>query len=976
MNDLHARRFGPCFRRLLAVAVLCCAAACGSGSPAEPDQTPSGDVVPGDESGEAGLPDDDVSSQDGTGTDLPDAPGPGDDSFPEGDGDVATDAPVQTDGIAADDGMGADQPDAAGPDDGSLPDGAGDAAADAPAPGDGIPADDGTGADQPDEAGLDDGASADEAGHDTGDAPVPGDGLASDDGTGADSPDGPGLDDGSSADGSGDVAEDAPAPTDGTAADDGAGFDLPDAPSPDVVADLPRETSDLPAGIEAIDRALDAAFLEPNRGFTLRMVTPLLDAVPADSPGEEQQPWIIRSELKLASGRTIQMDVRSSAYAAIYDIPGYDENYLYVSTGSDVVDGRYTYAASVTQTLSTTAWMKSTGVDTISGHYFWVTVYRSGYFGGDAYVVCPVMAGSSGASSAMQVHFEPGTLEPGQPLGLMVNTYLTEDRTTIATLSGVRAYHEACYCYDASPYGYSQRACTDADIDHLPGMPQAVEPENGREGVATSAVLRWSSTGDADGGAVTYDVFFGTDNPPATRVLAGTTDTAWTPTLAPDTTYYWRVRVRDDEGNEVEAPVWTFNTDKTLPVLAPHTYLIVVDKRLKGQVDAELDQYVQDILQEGAEVPAVRWWMPGGHQQLKALIRASRDRWGIRGVFLVGDLPSAWYEQDSDFGEPVGVLHEEFPTELYFQELDGDWADADGNGIYDGHPGIDLDIFSARLVGGADRIRAYLDRVHRYRVNGSFFAQRNFFSFVDDDWNGSRSLGYADPETTGNTWDLGSIYGSRYVRREWSDETGRQDYLDVMSRDGGAEFVYQWIHSDPQSIYFDDNFSPNPQNLLTLEELVAREVQGSFYNLFDCSISRYTEPDGNMATEYVHGEKGLATVGSTKTGGIFNPGVLHRALRDGGGFGEALRLWFNDTWGYRYSYGFDEEFFDGWWLGMMVQGDPLLRLTSAPQASVLQTAPPRERYSPDQLRRLNDILRRQAQSARVHGYVDSIRRRP
>lgn len=56
----------------------------------------------------------------------------------------------------------------------------------------------------------------------------------------------------------------------------------------------------------------------------------------------------------------------------------------------------------------------------------------------------------------------------------------------------------------------------------------------------------------------------------------------------------------------------------------------------------------------------MRYWLPGGHEVLKSLIRASRDRWGIRGVFLIGDLPSAWFEQVTDFGEPVGVMAEEF----------------------------------------------------------------------------------------------------------------------------------------------------------------------------------------------------------------------------------------------------------------------------------------------------------------------------
>jgi len=85
----------------------------------------------------------------------------------------------------------------------------------------------------------------------------------------------------------------------------------------------------------------------------------------------------------------------------------------------------------------------------------------------------------------------------------------------------------------------------------------------------------------------------------------------------------------------------------------------------------------------------------------------------------------------------------------------------------------------------------------------------------------------------------------------------------------------------------------------------------------------YTEPDGNLASDYVLGKKGLAAVGGTKTGGIFNAEVLHGALADAIGIGEALRWWFQDTRTFRQHYGFDDVFFDGWWLGMMVQGAPL-----------------------------------------------------
>jgi hypothetical protein len=744
----------------------------------------------------------------------------------------------------------------------------------------------------------------------------------------------------------------------------------------DAAADVPVE---LPSQIAVIDNALDPAFMQPNKGLTFKIIAPYLASIPDSELTADQKSWVLESELILRSGKTVAFSQKESAFIAEYPLPEeYNDSYVFINADSALIDDRYSYNLNVYPMLSTFSWMKANQVDSVSGDYFSFIIYRSGYFNPTTYVTCPVMTGTSNSSSEMYVHFDEDTLTPGQPLGIMLNSYVTDDRKAIAELSGVAAFHDACYCYDVAADSYSPRACTLDDMDQLPGMPQAVAPQDGAEGVSaqpTDTVLQWTSSGDADGGNVTYDVYFGTDNPPANKVLTGSTATSWAPPVAADTTYFWRVEVTDDEGNTVVGPNWTFNTDADVPVLENHNYLVIVDKRLQGLLDTEIEQYVWDVTAEGQFTPAVRYWMPGSHQKLKEIIKESYDNSenGLLGIFLIGDLPGAWYEQDSDFGGDIGIMHEEFPTELYFQDMDGVWTDSDGNGMFDGHPEITLELFSSRLVGDVEEIRAYLNRIHDYRVNGSFFETRRFFSFVDDDWNGANATGTQDPYYTGQTWGLSDIYGSEYIRREWSDNTSKQDYLDVMATGGGAEFVYQWIHSDPQRIYFDDNFSPNPDNILGIDELVSMKMQGSFYNLFDCSISRYTEPDGNMASQYLFGDKGLATIGSTKTGGIFNPEVLHMAILEGQGFGEALRLWFNDTWTNRADYGFDIVFFDGWWLGMMNQGDPLIKLDTTGTSLVNRSLEMPRSFSPEQLHRLNRIMYRRGMSTKVGSYSDYLR---
>ncbi|HPV03704.1 MAG TPA: hypothetical protein PLC24_03980 [Myxococcota bacterium] len=746
-------------------------------------------------------------------------------------------------------------------------------------------------------------------------------------------------------------------------------------------------TGELPQAIAEIGRALDPAFLQPSLGFTFRIVTPLMAEYPAAGPNPSDLAWIIQSELVLPSGDVVRLEERGDTFAVLYPIDGYDDSWIFINGGgTDVVSGDI-YTLNLYPMLSTMQWMKENGIDEISGEYAPFVVYRTGMFRG-VWVSCPAMVGDSPSLSKMRVYFGPDTLQPGSPVGLMVNSYVTGDRSVISKSFGVSQYHQACTCYDVVGMTTKERPCTAGDIDQYPGQAAVEFPPDGAEAVAAvGTALQWGSSGDADGGTVSFDVWLGTDRMTLAKVAGPIQSVSYQPNLVPDTTYFWRVDVRDDEGNLVPGRVWTFNTDTVAPQLNDHNYLILVDRRLKGQLDDELATYVQDVVnQDDTLVPAVRYWMPGDHVMMRDIIidsfmnRCVGEDDCLRGVFLVGDLPSAWYEQDSDYGGDIGIMHEEFPTELFFQDLDNQWRDDDGNGIFDGHSDFALEIFSARLVGGVERMKSYFARLHEYRQNGSFFNPRNFFSFIDDDWNGANSYGVPDGSTTNQEWGLESVYGDNYIRREWSDNTDKTDYLEVMSG-GGAEFVYQWIHSDPQQIYFDDNFSPNPDNILSLQELVAADVSGSFFNLFDCSISRYTEPMGNIATEYVYSRYGLATVGSTKTGGIFNPDVLHGAMLAGHGTGQALRMWFDDTWANRDAYGLPDPTFDDWWLGMMIQGDPLVLLnpqagSSLPRSVSATTGPKSERvFELREIDALYRIMGRRAATTVVNGHREYMRNR-
>jgi len=108
-------------------------------------------------------------------------------------------------------------------------------------------------------------------------------------------------------------------------------------------------------------------------------------------------------------------------------------------------------------------------------------------------------------------------------------------------------------------FGYSIR-CLKNETNSPPSQPSNPIPTNNESNVYINTNLQWTCS-DPDGDPLTYDVYFGTVNPPATKVSSNQTDTSLVRNgLTDGTQYFWKVVAKDNYGDSAVGPVWSFIT--------------------------------------------------------------------------------------------------------------------------------------------------------------------------------------------------------------------------------------------------------------------------------------------------------------------------------------------------------------------------------------------------------------------------------
>lgn len=342
-----------------------------------------------------------------------------------------------------------------------------------------------------------------------------------------------------------------------------------------------------------------------------------------------------------------------------------------------------------------------------------------------------------------------------------------------------------------------------------------------------------------------------------------------------------------------------FGGERVAVVIPPG---LLADSRVGSSIDA----YVADLAAQGyepvlsaetfADATSLRGWLAGAD---------------LAGAVLVGDLPYQRFEIESH----DGWAYDSFPCDLYLQDLDGAWSDADADGILDAHNGdVAPEIWVSRIAThrltslqpGRDEpgmIADYFARSHAYR-QGWLRVPETSLAYIDDDW----------ADYWGNRWadDL-ALAGGVVETVIDKVQTTAADYRQQLAEN--REHLLLCAHSGTSFHSFEGGTGGTVRN----DDLADIEPQTLFYNLFACSNARF-DVNGFMAGEYVFGEgPGLVAVGSTKTGGMLEFDDYYRPLGAGATFGEAWLAW----WDERARYGLSSSERD-WHYGMALFGDPLL----------------------------------------------------
>jgi hypothetical protein len=349
---------------------------------------------------------------------------------------------------------------------------------------------------------------------------------------------------------------------------------------------------------------------------------------------------------------------------------------------------------------------------------------------------------------------------------------------------------------------------------------------------------------------------------------------------------------------------------------------IFVETRLSAPLSDAIEQLRGDLAAEGVTLLVVDSLTADVSPQiLRDVLRSRSSTVSLQGAILVGNFGAPLFNVPNQQGDPYWHDH---LSDLYYMDLDGDWVDADGDGVFDTHRDHPPGRFGWPWLGGGDRepelwvsrlrtgpltgvgeevalLTSYFARNHEYRtgqdpdVDPRIFLVGAGIDLPHSDW-GAQPEDLYEPDRIDAVLctDTSSVAlrtflssGERYELGVVNSFSGpRIHHFDVHEGEGYDPFWDRWPEGRRAVTAFSDVVHP-PYDV-SWRDIVEWQPRVRFYQLLSSETGRHDQ-ENYLAGAYVFSGEGLAAIAGTQHSGAMGTPGLYADLAAGRTLGDAWR---------------------------------------------------------------------------------------
>jgi len=364
------------------------------------------------------------------------------------------------------------------------------------------------------------------------------------------------------------------------------------------------------------------------------------------------------------------------------------------------------------------------------------------------------------------------------------------------------------------------------------------------------------------------------------------------------------------------------NTFARQSLLSQGRAVLVIHERVRIDLAEELDRYARDLANSGYDV-LIFAYQGGSAESLRSfLLTLYRQPESLEGAVFIGEIPYILFEiLQPEYTTPQ---YEDFPCDLFFMDLDGEWLDAGidemllpDNGKYDLRSGnLELELWISRIAAHnlpslgseIEVLRTFFNKNRDCR-SGVYKPERRALIYNDDDW---ANLTAEDQS------NACALYTSNAVHAfNEPNLTTSRHYKSVLA-DSSFEYLHVRSHGTSSSHFFYERDKTTFERIHAFDYL-RNDPTPLFYSLYICAAADYTTNNYLAGTLLFNPDRpGQVAWSSSKIGGMWNDQSFYSSLEQGASFGAAFLIWLNHV----LANPSDRD--AAWWYGMVLLGDGFL----------------------------------------------------